>query len=52
MRWLLEDAPPAAPVAALGADADSYQAKTDAVKSLEARSMMSTNGRRYLRRGD
>lgn len=51
MRWLLEDAPPAAPVAALGADADSYQAKTDAVKSLEARSL-SSNGRRYLRRGD
>ena len=43
---LLEAAEPVAPAAI----ADSYQAKTDAVKSLEARSQSSV--RRYLRRGD
>lgn len=42
----LEAAEPVAPAAI----ADSYQAKTDAVKSLEARSQSSV--RRYLRRGD
>ncbi len=47
-RLLVDSAAPIAAPAAAG----SYQAKTDAVKSLEARSMRNAGAGRYLRRGD